>query len=488
MRSMFTRLLSVFLCVILVCVSVLFSLVYWNLRDRSIDSRLSALRTQARDVAYLASRMQLDPSLPLTRTATEDYMYWKTGHIYDEYNAYTVIVERSGRIYSFYDQLTRQDESMSQLPTQEEMSDYLSRAAMGEEITVKSGTRQNPLFTVIVPWTRQNQFTGLETVMGLVMVQTAAQTIHQSYAGLLWQVALVALCVLILAGVCAFILTRQTTRPLTAMARAAGEMANGRFSARAPMEGSSEIRELAASFNTMAEQLSTLEESRRDFVANVSHELRSPITSIRGFAQGMLDGTIPEEEHKQYLNVVVDETRRLGKLINNLLSLSRMENEDVKLNITRFDVNELIRRVLISRIQPIDDKQIHVDIRFESEQQFVLADMDQIQQVVINLMDNALKFSPTGGTLTLSTRRENRQVFVTVKDTGSGILPEDAPHIFERFYKADKAHTVGKGTGLGLAICQRIMEKHRQRIRLVSGDNGAEFEFTLESAKGGPNG
>ena len=485
MRSMFTRLLSVFLCVILVCVSVLFALVYVNLRDSSIDSRLSALRTQARDVAYLANRMQFDPVLPLSRTATEEYMYWKTGRIYDQYNAYTVIVERSGRTYSFYDELTRQDESMSQLPSQEAMNDYLARAAMGEEITVKSGTKQNPLFTVIVPWTRQNQFTGQSTVMGLVMVQTAAQTIHQSYAGLLWQIAIVAIGIFVLAGVCAFILTRQNTRPLTAMARAAGEMANGRFSARAPIEGSSEIRELATSFNLMAEQLNTLEQSRRDFVANVSHELRSPVTSIQGFAQGMLDGTIPHEDHEQYLSVVVDETRRLSKLINNLLSLSRMENEDVKLTITRFDVNELIRRVLISRIPEIDEKHIDVDIQFENEQQFVQADMDQIQQVVINLMDNALKFSPTGGTLTLATRQENKLTFVTVKDTGSGIRPEDAPHIFERFYKADKAHTVGKGTGLGLAICRRIMEKHGQRIRLVPTDTGAAFGFTLESAKGG---
>ena len=321
--------------------------------------------------------------------------------------------------------------------------------------------------------------------MGLVMIQTAAQTIHASYQGLLLQVAFASLAVLALAGACAFWLTRGTTRPLTYMARAAGEMANGNFSVRAPLEGSSEIQELAASFNTMAEQLSTLEESRRDFVANVSHELRSPITSIQGFAQGMLDGTIPEEERTRYLQIVVDETHRLSKLINGLLNLSRMENEQVSLNCAVFDINELIRRVIISRIPQIEEKELEIDADLQETPLCVYADQDQIEQVMINLTDNAIKFSPTGGTVTLRARANGKQVVCTVQDEGSGVLPQDAPHIFERFYKADKAHTVGKGTGLGLAISRKIMEKHGQSIRLVSGDHGAVFEITLESARKG---
>ncbi|MBE5777089.1 MAG: HAMP domain-containing histidine kinase [Clostridiales bacterium] len=483
MRSMFARLLSVFMAVILVCVGVLFSLVYVNLRDNSVDARIAALKTQARDVAYLASRLQNDMPLSLGRSSTEDYMYWKTGRIFDEYNAYTVIVERSGRSYSYYNEATLMDESLSQMPGKDEMNEYLSRAARGEEITVRTGSDKNPLFTVIVPWKRASQFSQQDTVMGLVMIQTAAQTIHASYKGLLIQVALAALFVFVLAGLAAFFLTRQNTRPLTYMARAAGKMAKGDFSARAPEEGSSEIQELASSFNLMAEQLSSLEESRRDFVANVSHELRSPITSIQGFAQGMLDGTIPEEERDKYLSVVVDETRRLSKLINSLLSLSRMENDQAALNITRFDVAETLRRVLISRMTPIEEKNIDVCFDMEDRPFPVLADQDQIQQVLINLIDNALKFSHEGGKLYLKVREDGKATCVSVRDTGSGILPQDAPHIFERFYKADKAHTTGKGTGLGLAICKRIMERHGQEIRLMPTDAGAEFMITLETAR-----
>lgn len=484
MRSMFARLLTVFLAVILVCVSILASLVYVNLRDNSVQGRIDALKTQARDVAYLASRVQSDNFLPnFSRSDTEDYLYWKNKRIYDEYNAYTVIVERSGRSYTYYNENTLMDDSLSQMPSSEDMTEYLRRASKGEEITVQTGTPANPLFTVIVPWTRANPLGGQNTVMGLVMIQTAAQTIHASYKGLLLQIALVALGVFILASLCAFWLTRQMTRPLTAMAKAADHMAKGDFSVQAPIEGSSEVCALAAAFNSMAEQLNTLEESRRDFVANVSHELRSPITSIQGFAQGMLDGTIPEEDRTEYLQVVVDETHRLSKLIHGLLNLSRMENESTALALSSFDLNELARRVLISRINQIDEKEIDVDVQFEQEVCYVWADADQIEQVIINLVDNAIKFTPAKGKLTLTTLTRGKLTVLRVKDNGIGILPEDAAHIFERFYKADKAHTVGKGTGLGLAICQKIMEKHGQSIRLLNGSGGAEFEITLEKGK-----
>ena len=188
--------------------------------------------------------------------------------------------------------------------------------------------------------------------------------------------------------------------------------------------------------------------------------------------------------------MITDETHRLSKLIGSLLNLSRMENEETSLAYLDFDINELARRVLISRMTQIDDKQLEIDVQFDADPCFVHADADQIQQVIINLLDNAIKFTPEKGTITILTKEEKDHVSLRVKDTGVGILPKDAPHIFDRFYKADKAHTVGKGTGLGLAICYRIMERHGQHIRLVSGENGAEFEITLEKGKsaGGQHG
>ena len=490
--SMFSRLLAVFLAVILVCVVVLSTLSYINLRDNAINSRMNALKTQARDMAYLASRQSYDYFSPILgqSSATEDYMKWKSARIYQEYNAYIMVVDRSGKTYVYYNEAILKDESLQAALNQEEISDYMEQALKGQEVVRQKKSASGPLFTVLVPWVQENALTNQRTVMGFILIQTAAQTVHASYRGLIWQTALAAVSMFLLAAAVVFFIARQMTRPLTAMAQAAASMARGDFAARAPEEGSREIMELSQAFNQMAAQLSSLEQSRRDFVANVSHELRSPITSVQGFAQGMLDGTIPPEQHQQYLQVITDETHRLSKLIASLLNLSRMESEETSLAYTDFDVNELARRVLISRMTQIDEKQLEIGVQFETDACFVHADADQIQQVIINLLDNAIKFTPEGGKITLTTRQEKDRVFLRVKDTGVGILPQDEPHIFDRFYKADKAHTVGKGTGLGLAICARIMERHGQKIRLISGDGGAEFEITLEKGQnpGGQHG
>ena len=482
--SMFSRLLIVFLAVILVCVGVLSALSYVNIRDNAITNRMNALKTQARDMAYLAGRLSYDSffSSQGTYSTTEEYMKWKSRRIYQEYNAYIMVVDRSGKTYLFYNESTLLDEGIQSVLNQEDLSVYMEQALKGQEVVRQTQSASGPLFTVLVPWVQENVLTSQRTVMGFILIQTAAQTVHASYQDLIWQSALAAVGIFLLAAAVVFFIARQMTRPLTAMAQAAGSMARGDFAARAPEEGSREIRELSQAFNQMAAQLSTLEQSRRDFVANVSHELRSPITSIQGFAQGMLDGTIPPEQHEQYLQVVADETHRLSKLIASLLNLSRMENEEISLAYTDFDANELARRVLISRMNQIEEKNLEIDARFETDACFVRADADQIQQVLINLLDNAIKFTPEGGSVAIITKEAGNHVSLRVKDSGVGILPQDAPHIFDRFYKADKAHTVGKGTGLGLAICYRIMERHGQSIRLVSGEGGAEFEITL--AKG----
>ena len=156
-----------------------------------------------------------------------------------------------------------------------------------------------------------------------------------------------------------------------------------------------------------------------------------------------------------------------------------MENDQVALAISDFDINEMARRVIISRVSTLEEKNMEVETLFEEERCYVSADPEQIQQVLYNLFDNAVKYTPTNGMISISTRTEGQQVTVHVRDNGIGISEKDAAHIFDRFYKADKAHTVGKGTGLGLAICKVIIEKHNQQIRLVSGVGGCDFEFTL---------
>jgi len=275
--------------------------------------------------------------------------------------------------------------------------------------------------------------------------------------------------------------TRSIIKPLTSITQAAESMSQGDFSVRTDVKGYNEVEKLAQSFNIMASKLSMIEDNRREFVGNVSHELRSPITSIHGYVDGMLDGTIPVEEYPRYLHIVSDEATRMTSLIFDLLELSRMEDGVATLDQRDYDLHESIRRVMIGRMNDIEKKHIDLHLDFTDEPCYVLADQARIEQVIYNIVDNAIKFLQDGGNLTIRTSIVHDIVTVFMMNDGASILPEDQPHVFERFFKSDKAHTIGKnsGTGLGLSICKRIIEMHGQTIRLVPTQKGAAFEFTL---------
>ena len=259
----------------------------------------------------------------------------------------------------------------------------------------------------------------------------------------------------------------------------------GDFSQRIPVQGRDEASQLGKSFNEMADQLKNLEVTRQSFVANVSHELRSPLTSMKGFMEAMMDGTIPPEEHENYIGIVLSETRRMTAMVNDLLDLARIESGIITVNYEVFDINELIRRTLITFEARISEKRMELDVRFSTEQAYVYADSNQISQVLRNLIDNAIKYSPEGRTLGVSTYALRKEVYVTIRDTGVGIPAEDVPHIFDRFYKVEKAHTPSPqvGSGLGLAIVKKIIEAHGQSITVKSArGKGTQFTFTLEKA------
>jgi len=476
-RSMFARLMAVILAAILICVIGLSSLFYVTLRSNYIDARMNELKVQAYDIAYLASQVRSGSLMAGFgfSDSTDKYIKWKADTIYREFTAYSVVVDRTGQITAYVTpELIHEGEVQFD---RRYIAETLSQVLQGREVVQQQDGLNGPTFTVAVPWMDS------DTVLGAVFIQTAAQTVYATYQKLALQSALAALAVLVLAGVSVFFITRQIVKPLRVMAQAAGDFAEGRFDRRVPVSGSSETRDLASAFNLMAGQLEALEQTRRDFVANVSHELRSPMTSIQGFLQGMLDGTIPAAEQGRYMQIVLDETRRLSKLVGSLLNLSRMENSETQLALTDFDLHECIRRVIIANMSQLDEKRMELTLSFEDEPLYVHADAEQIEQVLINLLSNAVKYTPEGGAIRIETAQDARQTRVTVRDSGPGIDPEDAPYIFDRFYKADKSHTVGKGTGLGLAICKRILEKHGQTIRLAPSSQGAAFEFTLENGR-----
>ena len=302
---------------------------------------------------------------------------------------------------------------------------------------------------------------------------------------LLWQVVAMALLTSVIGAAAVSLVVRSMMKPLGELTGAARAMGRGDFSIRVDeTKGDRELRALSGTFNAMSDQLRQVEDSRREFVANVSHELRSPITSIRGFAEGMAEGVIPPEEHPKYLRLVAEESRRLSRLVEDLLQLSRLEREDATLKKSEFDINEMLRRALIRRMNDLEEKQIDVDCDFREDPCPVYADSERIEQVVINLLDNAVKFTGEKGRIVLTTEAEGNRTAVTVWDDGPAVPEEDREKVFDRFFTSDRAHTSGKGTGLGLSICQRIMEMHGSPLQLLRPETGTAFRFLLDRPDG----
>ncbi len=320
---------------------------------------------------------------------------------------------------------------------------------------------------------------------GLLLVNGDLSPVRKSTLELILWTLLIAVLALIASGIVTYYTSYRVINPFVEMNHAVQCYSRGDFSTRIPVDGKDEAAQLGKSLNEMAEQLRGLEDTRRSFVANVSHELRSPLTSMKGFLEAMQDGTIAEEDFPQYIDIVLNETRRMVTLVNDLLDLARIESGTIKLNFETFDINELIRRTLLTFEARLIENGMEMDVRFAQEQCAVFADPAQIGQVLRNLIDNAIKYSPKGRALMISTYSMRKTVYVTVRDNGIGIPQEDVPHVFDRFYKVEKAHTPAPqmGSGLGLSIVKRIIEQHGQSITVRSArGRGTQFTFTLERA------
>ena len=272
-------------------------------------------------------------------------------------------------------------------------------------------------------------------------------------------------------------------RPLKKITRATEEYADGNLTHT--IEVTKEIGHLAASLNYMASELSKGEDNQKQFIANVSHDFRSPLTSIKGYIEAMEDGTIPPEMMGKYLKIVLNETERLTKLTNSLLQLNNLNTRGMHLDITDFDINAVIKDTAASFEGTCRAKRIRFNLVLCGEQLFVSADMGRIQQVLYNLIDNAIKFSDTNSVIKLETSEKNDTVFVSVKDSGIGIPKESQKLVFDRFYKTDLSRGKDKkGTGLGLAITKEIINAHHENINVISTVGvGTEFIFTLPKSR-----
>ena len=270
-------------------------------------------------------------------------------------------------------------------------------------------------------------------------------------------------------------------RPLAKINHVARQYASGNFDITLDIKRDDEIGELATSLNYMAGELSRADEYRRSFIANISHDFRSPLTSIKGYVEAILDGTIPPELEKKYLNVVLMESNRLAKLTSSLLTLNNLDNYDVILHKTTFNIVEVIQSISNTFEVLCNKKNIQLVTKYESEESLVFADQSKIQQVLYNLIDNAIKFSHENSIIRIEVSDKNTKYFISVKDFGDGIEKNKQKLVWDRFYKTDTSRGKDKqGTGLGLSIIKEIMKAHKENINLVSTEGvGSEFIFSL---------
>lgn len=321
------------------------------------------------------------------------------------------------------------------------------------------------------------------TVGGLVVVSEPVRGMGIILSQIIQMFIFVALIVLLLTVMCISIFTQNQCRPLKAMANAAKEFGHGNLKARVETGGDNtvEIDELAVAFNNMASSLEQSEYQRQEFVANVSHELKTPMTTIGGYVDGILDGTIPPEKRRQYLTLVSDEVKRLSRLVRSMLEVSRLQDQGIPPDkMVRFDVSECLGQVLITFEQKINDKALQVAVDFPEYPVYALGELDAVTQVVYNLIDNAVKFCTPGGQLGLSLRESGSKVYVSVSNTGDTIPPEELPLVFDRFHKIDKSRSLNRdGWGLGLYIVKTIICSHGEDISVTSRDGKTEFTFTL---------
>ena len=322
-----------------------------------------------------------------------------------------------------------------------------------------------------------------QVLSGIIIASTptaGTSALMQRISNLFLSASLIVVLVAVLA---VSMFARQQSKPLRDLSKAAYDFGHGDLNARVRLSGdySEEMEELALSFNNMASLLQKSEYQRQEFVANVSHELKTPMTTISGYVDGILDGTIPENRRNYYLQIVSDETKRLSRLVRSMLDISRLQDqpipEDQKMH---FDLEEAVGQVLITFEQKIVGKNLDVDVDFPEHPVFTFAGKDYVTQVVYNLIDNAVKFCPEGGTLGLKLKEAGKKVYISISNDGDTIPPEELPLVFDRFHKLDKSRSKNRdGWGLGLYIVKTIVCSHGENISVSSKDGKTEFTFTM---------
>lgn len=463
-KSIFGQLFAGTVLLFVVCFFVIGTLMYSLLGGYVTERQEEQLREGSVKVNEL-TRLYLDNSSLLTQKIFQlnlDAFSSSTG-------AFVIIVGQSGETIATTGNKTG-------IVVKQELYQAVLGGNEVKYIGNMGGVFNTTMLTIGVPL----QYSG--DVIGCTFLSTAVPEIHKMRFDVLRIFLASVGIVILIALVFIYIISRRITRPLKQLNDAARHIASGEFERRVQLDVQNEIGELGNTFNEMAESLMQLEDMRSSFVSNVSHELRTPMTTITGFVEGIMDGTIPPERQNQYLSIVLEESKRLSRLVTDLLDLTRMEQGNLKLEFQEFDINEQLRLQILKAERRIEQKNIDVMVDFETTSQLVSADKDSILRVLTNIIDNAIKFTPEGGYIELRTGISNKKVFVSVTNSGMGIPAEDLKHVFDRFYKTDKSRSMDKrGVGLGLYMVKSIIGAHGEEIWAASEvEKYTRFTFTLK--------
>ena len=472
MKSTFSRNFSSIAIILLLALTVLGTSFQIMVRSFLTESTLTGLRTDAGAIADLAAAYSLEGSLTNWQFLLNLDVASKVT------DADVVICNAQGKVVLCSDALLGCEHQGLQLNPE-----YLEKVLVnnGDTATgVIRGLYNDRRFVVSVPIVSSLS----DAVSGIVMVSIPTQDTDQVLARISNLFLTCALVVILLSVLVMSVFLRRESRPLRDMARAANAFGHGQLEARVRVDEdtSEEVQELALAFNNMASSLQKSEYQRQEFVANVSHELKTPMTTISGYIDGILDGTIPEERRDHYLRIVSDETKRLSRLVRSMLDISQLQKEqgipeEKKIH---FDLEECAGQVLITFEKKINDKKLNVDVNFPEHPVYTMANQDYITQVIYNLLDNAVKFCPEGGTLGLTIREGGSKAYVSVSNDGETIPPEELPLVFDRFHKLDKSRSQNRdGWGLGLYIVKTIVCSHGENISVSSKNGKTEFTFTM---------
>ncbi len=480
-KSVFARYMLAFVVIILISFSILAMIISGQVMNYSKELKNDELSRIA-DWSSSILKTSYDNSeyTDLREFVNAEYMMlYKMFEFVDSGEEINVILaDTNGKILWCTQLDSQKDTYVDQSKTlSEETLKKALNSEFGKEETTLNGVLKKPCYVNSLALDVKGD------TQGVLFVTTVSSNVYNFVISTVKTIVMSCMWVMCGAIIASYFISEKIVHPIRQMSQAAREFAVGNLDVRVPVTGNDEVSDLAMAFNNMASSLERNEETRRTFLANVSHDMRTPMTTIGGFIDAILDGTISEDQQEHYLKIVSSEIKRLSRLVSTLLDISKIQAGERKFTIEPFDICELSRQIIISLEQRLTDKKLDVEFECDDDRMIAVADRDAIYQVLYNICDNGVKFSREGGKYKISIKDSDKKILVSVYNEGEGVPKEDLPYVFDRFYKSDKSRGLDKtGLGLGMYISRTIMEAHGENITVRS-KQGEFCEFTITLKK-----